>query len=313
MVFSDWILMQYLVPSGKPMSVIFFPFCMQFGYARPDSVQEACNLLDENTTETTLLAGGQSLLPLLRDGSAAYEYVIDINQLPDREYIRLEDGRIRIGCLTRHAQVVESEVVRENCGVLAGAVSQIGDSQVRNRGTVCGALAHAGPSGDPPLVAVLLDAEILARDADGETVYPARSFYHGASSTALDPNEIITEARFPVVGSNRGVSYNKWHPTEVSYAVASVGASVTLVEGQVTDASIVTGAVEPTPRRWPPLAELLVGTEPTEATINEVATAVGEACDPVTDFEGSPEFKREMITTLTKRSLTDAIENAREP
>ena len=188
------------------------------------------------------------MFPLLREKTVSYDYVIDITQLSGRKYIRIENDQIRIGCLTRHVEVVESEIVREHCPVFAYAVGEIWDLQVRSRGTICGALAHADPSGDPPLIAVLLDAKIHTRSPD-ETNYSARSFFSGAHSTDLDRNEIITEARFPVIDSNQGVGYNKWHPSEVSYAVASAGVSVVIDEGQITDATIVTGAIEPIPKQ----------------------------------------------------------------
>ena len=280
---------------------------MQFEYARPTSVRQACEMLDERT-EATLLAGGQSLLPLLRENAVSYEYVIDISRLVDRAYIRLEDDLIRIGCLTRHVEVVDSDLVREHCPVLAEAVGQIGDLQVRNRGTVCGSLAHADPSGDPPLIAVLLDAKIVTRDPDGESTYAARSFFADAYSTDLNRNEMITEARFPVVGADRGVGYNKWHPSEVAYAVASAGASVVIEEGRITEATIVTGAIEPTPKLRPAVADQLIGAHPTEEALDQASIAAGDACEPVEDFEGSTQFKKEMITTLVKKSLTDAVE-----
>lgn len=280
---------------------------MQFEYARPTSVQQACDMLEEQQ-ESTLLAGGQSLLPLLRQNEVSYEYVIDITQLSEQAYIRLEDDQIRIGCLTRHVEVVDSDLIREHCPVLADAVGEIGDLQVRNRGTICGSLAHADPSGDPPVIAVLLDAELRTRDPDGESTYAARSFFTDAHSTDLDRNEILTEARFPVIGSNQGVGYNKWHPSEVSYAVASVGASVVIEEGRITDATIVTAAIEPTPKRRPAIANRLIGVEPTEQALNEAAIAVAEACDPVEDFEGSTQFKKEMTKTLVKKSLAEAVE-----
>jgi len=283
---------------------------MQFNYARPTSVQQACDMLEEQK-EATLLAGGQSLLPLLREKAVSYDYVIDITQLSEREYIRLEDDQIRIGCLTRHVEVVESETVRKHCPVLAEAVGQIGDLQVRNRGTICGSLAHADPSGDPPLIAVLLNAEIHTRSPDETTTYSARSFYTDAHSTELDRNEIITEARFPVIDSDQGVAYNKWHPSEVAYAVASAGVSVEIEESHITDATIVTGAIEPTPKLRPSVANQLIGAQPTEQTLNQAAIAVAEDCDPVEDFEGSKLFKREMIKTLVKKSLTEAVEKVK--
>ena len=153
--------------------------------------------------------------------------------------------------------------------------------------------------------------ELGTQHIDETTTYSARSFYSDAYSTELDRNEIITETRFPVLDSDQGVAYNKWHPSEVAYAVASAGVSVEIKESYITDATIVTGAIEPTPKLRPSVANQLIGVQPTEQTLNQAAIAVAEYCEPVEDFEGSKLFKKEMIKTLVKKSLTEAVEKVK--
>lgn len=281
-----------------------------FKYASPESVEEVCALLDEHGNDAAIISGGQSLMPMLRLRAAQPECLVDINGLPDREYIELSDDEIRIGCLARHVDVERSEVVEENCPVLSEVAAEIGDVQVRNRGTFCGSIAHADPSGDPPVLATLLDATIVAETVDGTVRHSGDGFYHGFYETELDKNTLVTEVRFPVLDDDQGTGYEKYEPSEGAYPVATVGAIVTLDDGVMTDVGLVTGAVEPGPVRIPEAEDLLEGEEPTEERVTEAAELTGENVTPVGDHEGSPEFKIEMTKTLAKRALETALERA---
>lgn len=281
-----------------------------FKYASPESVDEVCRLLDEYGDESAIIAGGQSLMPMIRMRAATPECLVDINGLSDHGYIDHEDGQIRIGCLTRHADVVDSPVVAEHCPILAEVADEIGDRQVRNRGTFCGAIAHADPSGDPPVLATLLDAEIVAETTAGTETHTGDGFYHGFYETDLDKGTLVTEVRFPTLRDSQGTGYEKYEPSEGAYPVATVGALVELEDGVATDVGIVTGAVEPGPVRVEAAEAVLQDEEPTADRLTEAARVTGDELDPIDDSEGSAEFKTEMTKTLAKRALETAIDRA---
>jgi carbon-monoxide dehydrogenase medium subunit len=279
-------------------------------YARPETVEEACSVLAEYGDSAAVLSGGQSLLPMLRQRLDSYEHLVDINGLPEMDYVRRADGRVRIGCLVRHADVVASETVREACPVLAETAETIGDAQVRNRGTVCGAVAHADPAGDPPVLARLLDAEIVARGTGGETTYEADSFFHGFYETRLGKDELVTEVAFPALGDGEGAGYAKWEPNAGSYPVATVGARLTVADGVVASASLVTGALEDGPTPMDDAAAELEGETPDEDAFTAAAERVGEDARPFDDFEGGEEFKRRITASLAKEALETAAGRA---
>jgi CO/xanthine dehydrogenase FAD-binding subunit len=279
-------------------------------YATPETIAGACSLLEEHGRRATILSGGQSLLPEHRQRAAEYDVVVDINGVDGHDYIEQEGEELRIGCLARHTDVANSDVVAETNPTIGDAARSIGDIQVRNRGTFCGAIAQAAPRGDPPTLVSLFDAAVVAVGPDGERVIDGRSFYEGQLETVLEPTEVIREIRFDVLGRTAGAAYEKWTPAEGSYPVAAVGAVVELDDGVVETAEIVTGALEKKPAVMPTAAATLVGEEPTNAQRAQAATTVGKNAVPVADFEGSAEFKSELVTTLTKDALDTAVERA---
>lgn len=278
-------------------------------YARPDTVQEVCSLLRE-TDDVTILAGGQSLLPLLRSGVASTKRVIDINSLDNQAYIERDGDMLSIGCLVRYADVTASDLIAETCPVLAEVAGIIGDMQVRNRGTLCGSLAHGDPAGDPPVLATLLDAEVVASSTDGTTTYDAGSFYEGFYETNLDEGEFVSEARFPVLDDRTGAAYEKWEAGEGAYPVATVGSLVEMNGEVVSRVRITTGAIEDKPYRMTEAESYLADLEPTEGILRETAELVGENTDPLNDSEGSAAFKTELVKTLAYRSLKRAVERS---
>jgi carbon-monoxide dehydrogenase medium subunit len=278
-------------------------------YANPETVEEACSLLHEHKEDAAILSGGQSLLPMLRQRVGSYDKVIDINDLPDQDYIDVTDGEVRIGCLSRHRDVATAEAVERHCPVLAEVAAQIGDVQVRNRGTFCGAVAHADPSGDPPVIATLLDATIVARSADDTRTLSGDSFFHDFYETALSKDELVTEVRFPALSANEGAGYEKYEPTEGAYPVATVGAYLSLSDdGQITEARLATGALEAGPTPMEDAASLLEDRQPTDEALTEAAERLGDDTMPVDDFEGSAEFK----TAISKKLAKDALKTARD-
>lgn len=281
-------------------------------HAAPTTVEGACSLLEEHGDKAAILSGGQSLLPKIRQRVSSYDVLIDINSIEDRDYIERDGDQLHIGCLARHADVATSEVVEQTVPALADAAGSIGDVQVRNRGTLCGAVATAHPSGDPPTIVTLLDADIVATGTNGRRVIDGPSFYEGRQTTALEDTEIVSEIRFEIPGDESGAAYEKWTPAEGSYPIAAVGASVELDGETVTDARLVTGALEGRPTEMPDASATLVDEKATDEALSAAARTLGENTDPTEDFEGSTEFKRELATTMAKDALDSALKRAKE-
>jgi CO/xanthine dehydrogenase FAD-binding subunit len=280
-------------------------------HAAPATVEGACSLLAEHGDEAAVLSGGQSLVQEVRQHAAPFEVVVDINGIENQSYIERDGDQLRFGCLVRHADIEHSELVAETNPTLADAAGSIGDVQVRNRGTFCGAVAQAEPAGDPPTVLALFDADVVAVGIDGERVIGGQEFYEAPRETALRSDELVRELRFPVLGDGTGAAYEKWTPAEGSYPVAAVGALVELEEETVSDARLVTGALEGGPTPMPGAAAGLVGKEPTDDSLTVAARTLGETTEPEADFEGSTEFKSELAATMAKDALDTAIERAR--
>ena len=278
-------------------------------HAAPSTIEGVCSLLSQHGERAAILSGGQSLLPAAREQELSCDVLVDINGLEAQSYVDVVDGELQIGCLARHATVAASDLIRAELPVLAAMTGAIGDVQVRNRGTLCGALAAADSTGDPPVIALLLEAELVATSLDGDRTLDAAAFFQGPGETALTPAEFVSEVRFPLPGGNTGSAYERWTPNEGAYPVATVGARLT-IEGTITDADIMVGSVEEEPAPMPSVADRLSGATPTEETFTDAARALGSAVDPVADHEGGPEFKREMTTTLAKDALVTAAERA---
>jgi len=281
----------------------------QLKHTAPKTVQGACSLLEKYGDQAAILSGGQSLMPTIRQRVASYDIVIDINNVDDADYLRIDD-EIRIGCLARHADVAQSDSVQEANPTLSGTAESIGDVQVRNRGTFCGAIAHGDPAGDPPVLAALFDADIVATSTDGETVYDGSTFYHGFYETELDKKELVSEVRFPVLDEDEGAGYEKWEPSEGAYPIATVGAYVSVDDKMVEEARLYTGALEAGPTEMDDAADVLEGNEPDEDTLLATAERLGDDSIPLDDFEGSTEFKQEISKTLARDALETAVERA---
>ncbi|MDQ3702359.1 MAG: FAD binding domain-containing protein, partial [Chloroflexota bacterium] len=204
-----------------------------FEYQAPTTVDEAIRLLSQLGDRGRVLAGGHSLIPIMKLRLAQPEVLIDIGRVGELRYVRAESDRLAIGALTTHAEVLSDATIREQCAVLAETAGHIGDAQVRNRGTIGGALAHADPAADYPATILALDAEIVAQGPGGRRTVPATEFFTGLFTTALSPDELLVEVRVPLLGQGAGGAYLKRPNPASHYAVVGVAAVVRLEGGRI--------------------------------------------------------------------------------
>ena len=274
-------------------------------YSRPQTVSGACELLASESHDTAVLAGGQDLVGQLRRDERSPTLVVDINRIPDGEYITVTEGDIRIGFLTRHTTVAANDQIRKHCPVLTEATASIGDKQVRNRGTLCGSIAGGNPNYDPPVAAVTADATLVLQRATGRRRVDARSFFTGPHKTVMAEDELLTEIRVPRA-ETAGMAYERYTPTGGSGPIATVGVVLEVEENSITDATIAVGSVTETPRLLEPPATQLFEKAPTDATISAAADCVTECIAPEPGPDGSEAYKRELTKTLTRRALLRA-------
>ena len=260
-----------------------------FEYRRAGSVAEAVELLGSDS-DAKLLAGGHSLIPLLRLRFARPSLLVDIGRLDDLRYVREENGAIAIGALTRHRDLASSSVLAERCGVLARTASRIGDPQVRHRGTIGGSVAHGDPASDLPTVLLALDAELVLHGPDGERTVPAASFFTGMFDTALGPQEMLTEIRVPPAEG----TYVKF--VRASRDWATVGVAAVRLDDRVQVGLTSMGA---TPLRAAGVEEALAG----GATPSEAATRAADGTSPPSDVGGSAEYRAHLAQVLVRRAL----------
>jgi aerobic carbon-monoxide dehydrogenase medium subunit len=282
----------------------------EFTYHRPASVAEAIELLSDGDARP--LAGGHSLLPMMKLRLAEPETIVDLGRIGGLDAIEAEGDAIRIGALATHAAVAESELVRSRCRVLASTAERIGDLQVRNRGTIGGSLAHADPAADYPTVVKALGATIVAAGAGGEREIPADDFFTGVFTTALDRGELLTSVRVPGVGPGSGAAYVKHRHPASGYAVVGVAALVSLENGRCSRARLVVGGVTGAPEHATSAEQVMIGIAPVdEAAIAAAAAKVPEALTGAFgDTYASAEYRVHLATVETKRAITAAFEAA---
>ena len=283
-----------------------------FDYRVAHSVDEAIALLNQHGDEAKVLAGGHSLIPLLRFRLASPSVLIDINRIDGLEYIQETDGVLHIGALTREAELDSSNLIRERYPILFDTASVIADPVVRNWATVGGNLAHADPANDHPATMLALGASVVANGPGGERVIPIDQFFTDASfETALQPNEVLTEIRIPAPTERSGGAYFKLERKVGDYAIAGAAAYITLdSNGNVTHAGIGLTNVGPTPIKARDAEQSLLGKPLDENTIHQAADLAAAASQPTSDTRGPAEYKRDMARTLTVRALRKALARA---
>jgi carbon-monoxide dehydrogenase medium subunit len=278
-----------------------------FEYVAPSTLEEALETLGRYGDDAKVLAGGQSLIPLMKLRFAAPRVVVDINRLPGLDTLAEENGGLRIGALVRHKACERSELLDGRWGTLGAAAPLISDPIIRNLGTVCGSLAHADPQGDWGSALLAMDAEVVAQGPDGSRTIPLRELFQGPFVTSLEPTEIITEVRVPDPGPVAGGTYLKLERKVGDFATVGVAVHVVLGEGgTVGRAGIALTAVGPTNLRATAAEEALVGSELNDQAIREAARLAAEAAQPHGDTRGSAEYKRNVVRVFTERGLRAA-------
>ena len=286
-------------------------FPAAFDYRASATLAEAFDILKQRGDEAKVMAGGQSLIPLLKLRFAQPALVVDISRLPNLAGIERKDGHLRIGALTRHVDIERSKELVSLCPILPEAAHWIADPLVRNKGTIGGSLCHADPSGDWGSVMLALNAEFVATSGSGERVIQAADFFKGPFTTAVRPDEILTEIRIPLVG-NSGGAYNKLERKVGDFATVAVAVQVELSGGKVARAGIGLTAVGETNVKAAAAEKALVGHEPTDEVIAEAGRLAAAAAEPKSDVRGSAEFKKDIVRVFVQRGLKTAVARARE-
>lgn len=282
-----------------------------FEYLAPATLQETLEILERHGEEAKVLAGGQSLVPLLNYRLARPRVLVDINGLP-LGGIRVEDGWLRLGALTRHATLEESGEIARLCPVLGEAASLIGNVRVRTLGTLGGSLAHADPAAELPMAVLALDARLTLERPDGRRSVPAREFFRGYLTTALGADELVTAVEVPVTGG-MGYAVEEFARRAGDFAVVAVTALVSLDgAGRVEDARLALAGVAPMPVRVPEAEELLRGREPTDERLGLAAAAVRKALAPEPDAFVSAAYRKHLAMVLGRRALARAVARAAE-
>lgn len=282
----------------------------QFAYEKAGSVEEAIALLRKHGPESLIVAGGHSLIPMMKLRLAEPSTLIDINGLTELDYIRVEGDEVRLGALTRHATLLESPIVREHFALLPDAERLIADPIVRNRGTIGGSLCQADPSEDLSAAFSALRASVVIRGADGERVVPVREFHHGPYETAVAHGELLVEVRVPI-RPGTGSAYQKVERRAGDWAVASAGSVVTLAGDTIGEVGIGLTAVG-APHFVAPEAEgALRGGPATDEAFVEAGRVAAENCAPSADQRGPVDYKRALVAELVTRTLQRATARAR--
>lgn len=280
-----------------------------FEYERATSVQEALELLTQLGPDARLLAGGHSLLPMMKLRLASPAYLIDIDPLADElGYVSEHDGEVRIGAMTRHRALLESELLASRLAIFTDAERVIADPVVRNRGTIGGALCQADPSEDLSAVCAAIGAQMVIRGTGGERVLGMDEFHRGPYQTAVGAAEMLLEIRVPLREAS-GSAYEKVDRRVGDWAVAAAGVSLTFSDGIISSAGVALAAVgsKVTSRE---AEETLAGQPPSEELFGRAAAAAAAACRPVSDQRGSAEYKRHVAGVLTERALLRAATRA---
>lgn len=278
-----------------------------FDYVRVTSVDEAVAALAQHGEDAKVLAGGQSLLPLLRLRLAYPSVLIDVGRVDEMRGVRDDGDAIVIGAATRHADVIADPLVRQHAPLVALATQTVADRQVRHRGTFGGSLAHADPAGDLPAVATALDAQFVVAGAGGaRRTVPAADFFVDYLQSALAPYEVLVEVRVPKLGEGWGFHYEKFHRVAQAWAIVGVAAAVKRSNGTIAEARIGLTNMAPRPVRAVAVEQALAGGSADDSAVAAAAAHADEGTDPPADIGGQPDYRRQLARVLTRRAVLAA-------
>ncbi|MES9543448.1 MULTISPECIES: xanthine dehydrogenase family protein subunit M [unclassified Actinomadura] len=277
-----------------------------FDYVRPASLDDAVQALADAGEDAKVLAGGQSLMPLLRLRLAYPDALIDLDRIDALREIRDEGDSVFIGAMATHHQVLRDPLVREHVPLIVEATETVADPAVRHRGTFGGSLAHADPAGDLPAVALALDAVLLVRSARGEREIPASEFFVDWMTSAMEPDELLVGVRVPKLGAGWGVHYEKFHRTAQAWAIVGIACAVRRNGDGVEEARIALTNMGPTPVRASAVETAVRGGAVSEDTFRTAAAQAAAGTEPPTDLHGSSEYRAHLATVLTARALAAA-------
>jgi carbon-monoxide dehydrogenase medium subunit len=284
----------------------------QVGYEAPKTVSEALELLAEYEDEASVLAGGQSLIPLLALRLAHPAALIDINGIDELSGVSAAHGWVAIGAMTREYVAEESQTIADAVPLLAAALPLIGHEAIRSRGTIGGSMAHADPAAELPAVALALGAELVVRGPSGERVVPAAEWFEGYLTTSRRPDELLTQVRFPAAGRGTGISFQEVARRHGDFAIVGLAASLTLSDGTITDARLALAGMSDVPVRAAGAEDLLVGERPSTELFDEAARRATGDMDPPADLHGSSDYRKKVAAALVRRGLRAAADNAYE-
>jgi aerobic carbon-monoxide dehydrogenase medium subunit len=275
-----------------------------FDYQAPSTVEEALHLLG-SSDDAKVLAGGQSLLPVLRMRLAAPDLLVDLSGIDELRGVRDAGDAIVVGAMTKHEVVMADPLIAEHAALLAKATSQVGDPQVRRLGTFGGSLAHADPASDLPACALALGAEFEIAGSDGRRTVPAADFFEDYFTTAIGEDEILTEVRVPK-HTGWGAHYEKFVRTAQQWSIVAVAATVKVVGGSIAEARVALTNMGSTPVRSSAVEQALVGVAPTDEAVRNAVAGIAEGTNPPTDLNGDDNYRRHLAPVLARRAVLAA-------
>lgn len=283
-----------------------------FEYADPETLEEALALLQEHGADAKVLAGGQSLVPMMAFRLVRPGHIIDMNRIRSLEYIRATpDGGLAIGAMTRQEALERSPDIKTRAPLLAEAIPNIGHSAIRNRGTIGGSLAHADPAAELPAVVMALEARLVIAGGGGRRVSTAADFFRGYLTTSLDPGELLVEVLIPPLAPRTGTAFLEVSRRHGDFALVAVAAAVTVdPRGACTAAAIVGAGIGPAPVQLVAAERVLKGQKPSTALVEEAAAAARAAVSPDSDLHASAEYRKHVTGVLTRRALAVAVRRA---
>jgi aerobic carbon-monoxide dehydrogenase medium subunit len=282
----------------------------RFTYHRAGSLDEALSLLGTHGEDAKVLAGGQSLIPMMKLRFANPEHLVDVNHVDGLDGLEERDGSLRIGALTRYRDVIASDLISSRYPTIGRAAPQISDPLVRNLGTVGGSLAHADPAGDLGAVMLALGASVVLKSSGGEREVPISEFLVDTFMTSIEPNELLTEVRVPMPGERSGGDYLKLERKVGDWATVAVAVSLTLSNGSIGRAGIGLTGVGPKNIQATEAEAALAGAAPGDEAFAEAGRLAAAAASPVSDVRGPEEYKRHMVDVYVRRGLAHALETA---